>query len=64
MVLDFSLNVIQLMWDFGDGSPVVIAAPGSTTTHDYTADLTYTITLTVNGSDGSQATTTQMVTFP
>jgi PKD repeat protein len=46
-------------WDFGDGTN----ATGQTTSHTYTADGTYTISLTVTDNDGETDTVTQQVTI-
>jgi len=49
---------ITYSWDFGDGSPVSTAANPS---HTYTANGTYTVTLTVSNGTQIGTATTQMV---
>lgn len=45
-------------WSFGDGT----TGTGNPTTHDYDAEGTYTVTLTVTDDSGAQASTTKQVT--
>ncbi len=45
-------------WDFGDGSPI---ANGSTLSHTYTSDGTYTATLTVRDPEGEQSSATERI---
>ncbi|MEZ5243346.1 MAG: PKD domain-containing protein, partial [Microthrixaceae bacterium] len=51
-------SVATYAWNFGDGG----TATGVTSTHEYTADGTFTITLTVTDNGGLTATTTRTVT--
>ena len=55
-------NIQSWLWKFGDGSTLPIPPPtgatSATTTHKYTTDGTYGITLTVYGKDGSSSVTT------
>lgn len=50
-------TIAAYLWDFGDGK----TATGSTTTHTYDDDGTYTVRLTVTDDDGSTGTTTRPV---
>jgi len=50
-------SIVSYVWDFGDGT----TGSGETTTHDYTAAGTYTVTLTVMDDDGATATDTLIV---
>jgi len=45
-------------WDFGDGS----SGSGMTTTHRYTQERTFTVTLTVRNERGQSATISRTVT--
>ena len=47
----YSVPVISYHWDFGDGT----AAHGSSVTHTYTHDGTYSVNLTVQGVEGNEA---------
>lgn len=49
---DPGADTLTYQWDFGDG----ISANGSTPTHTYAADGTYTVTLTVSDEDGGSTT--------
>ena len=51
-------NVQYEQWDFGDGS----GADGFSVSHQYAADGTYTVTLTVTMTDGRVATTSTPLT--
>ncbi len=51
-------TIASYLWNFGDGQ----TATGSTSTHTYAADGTYTVRLTVTDDDGSTGTTTRSVT--
>jgi PKD repeat protein len=53
-----STNVVSYLWDFGDGNSSTDANP----THTYAVGNTYNVTLTVMGSDGQTANTSQPVT--
>jgi len=48
--------IVKWYWDFGDGSPVTIAANNSTQVHTYNIAGTYTATLKVETSTGCQST--------
>ena len=50
-------NIVSYSWDFGDGT----TATGLTTTHSYTSQGTYTVTLTVTDNDGLISTDTAIV---
>src|SRR4051794_1908034 len=51
-------TISDYLWDFGDGT----GAHGQQTTHAYAAAGTYTVSLTVTGSNGATATATLAVT--
>ncbi len=51
-------SISSYLWDFGDGSPLV-SQP--TTSHDFAADGSYTVTLTVTDNEGAQDTHSQDV---
>jgi PKD repeat protein len=55
---DASENAVIWFWDFGDGS----TATEQNLTHTYTADGTYTATLTVTSKDGYNDTTRTTIT--
>ena len=46
--VDNSINADELIWDFGDGSPLVYNDPNPQ--HQYTTEGNYTVTLTVNSN--------------
>jgi PKD repeat protein len=50
-------NIVSWLWDFGDGNTSTAQNP----THHYTADGSYTISLTVSTSDGCGASASQTV---
>jgi PKD repeat protein len=50
-----SPNAVSFLWDFGDGSTSTLAEPG----HSYSAEGTYTVTLTAYNSQGCEHTVTQ-----
>ncbi len=49
---DLSVNAINYLWDFGDGSSSVIPEPVHTYNNLGTTDTTYTVTLTTSTADG------------
>ena len=51
-------GIVSYDWDFGDGT----SGTGKTTTHEYTSEGTYTVTLTVKDAAENQATNTMLVT--
>jgi parallel beta-helix repeat protein len=53
-----NVGIVSYEWDFGDES----SGTGKTTTHTYTEESTYTVTLTVKDAAGNQATNTMLVT--
>lgn len=53
-----NVGIVSYDWDFGDES----SGTGKTTTHEYTKEGTYTVTLTVKDAAGNQATNTMLVT--
>lgn len=58
-------DTLQVSWNFGNGVviPFQAAARGTvTTTHQYAAAGTYTVTLTVRDSDGAQTSTSASLT--
>ena len=59
MFTNQSTNAVTYAWNFGDNSPVDNTA---NPTHDYTANGTYTVTLTVTGPCGTD-TYTQVITI-
>jgi gliding motility-associated-like protein len=62
--------IAKWYWDFGDGSPVVIATTNATQTHTYPAASTYTVTLKVETANGcaspvySATVTTHVIPAP
>jgi hypothetical protein len=52
-------NSVTRHWDFGDGTS--LTDPGSFPTHQFPADGTYDVTLTVTSTDGRIASTTQTI---
>ena len=57
-----SLNATTYTWNFGDGSPEL---QDENTTHTYSAEGTYTVTLTAEGASGiDSATKTVTITAP
>lgn len=48
-------TLVKWYWDFGDGSPVVIAANNSAQVHTYASDGTYNATLKVESGTGCQS---------
>src|SRR6185295_1685130 len=55
-------NIVSYDWDFGDGSP---HGSGQAIARDYTAEGTYTVTLTITDGDGLTDTTSlTMVILP
>lgn len=52
-------SITAYEWDFGDGA----TGSGVQTTHEYTANNSYTVTLTVRTSEGATATTSRVVTI-
>jgi len=53
-------GIVSWYWDFGDGS----TATGPNVTHVYAQDGTYTVTLWVEDSDGSNSSVTKAVSVP
>ncbi|WP_158683983.1 S8 family serine peptidase [Pseudoalteromonas sp. T1lg10] len=51
-------SISSYSWDFGDGS----TASGQATSHNYSADGSYNVTLTVTDNDGASDSSTQVVT--
>ncbi|MEA2054358.1 MAG: PKD domain-containing protein [Candidatus Thermoplasmatota archaeon] len=51
-------SIASWSWDFGDGN----ASDGQSTTHQYTTNKTYTVTLTVTDNDGMTTSTKKFVT--
>ncbi len=49
-------TIVKWYWDFGDGSPQVIATNGNSQAHTYNAASTYTVTLKVEIASGCQST--------
>jgi PKD repeat protein len=56
---DCSQNAISYNWNFGDGGTSTDVSPG----HIYTANGTYTVTLTVTNTAGSNSTTRTVIVF-
>ncbi len=48
-------TLVKWFWDFGDGSPLVVAANNSAQVHTYASDNTYNVTLKVETSTGCQS---------
>jgi PKD repeat protein len=53
-----NVGIVSYEWNFGDGTTGI----GRTTTHTYTNETTYTVTLTVKDSAGNTATQSVKVT--
>jgi PKD repeat protein len=53
-------KIVSYKWDFGDSSPIVTSA-SPLTTHKYTSERSYTVTLVVTDDLGKTGTTTQVV---
>ncbi|WP_158683699.1 S8 family serine peptidase [Pseudoalteromonas sp. T1lg22] len=51
-------SISSYSWDFGDGS----TGSGQATSHNYSADGSYNVTLTVTDNDGASDSSTQVVT--
>ncbi len=53
--------LISYAWDFGDGTPIVVEGD-PITTHHYTANGTFTVTLNVTDSEGRWDTESKLIT--
>jgi hypothetical protein len=58
---DLDGNVTSYRWDFGDAK--VVTTPNSVTTHSYSTNGTFTITLVVFDNDGLNSTATGSITI-
>ncbi len=55
---DLDGNIVNYLWDFGDGS----TASGQKVTHTYSSPGTYTVTLTVTDNDGLTSSISKQIT--